>query len=340
MKLLTADWHLTDNPDEEYRWGVFDVVRKQMARHRATALVILGDLADRKDRHSAALLNRMRGAFMRLAEDCQQEIMLFPGNHDMPIVGESFWTFLDDLPNVTFISQPAEWDDGRALVLPYTDDPVAAWDDFDLGAYEAIFMHQPVNGATEKGRTVLTKKPFPELPPGPKVYSGDIHTPQVVGPVRYVGAPHPIKFGDRYRCQMLLVDHKYRVAKELELAPIARHMLRVGSIDKLKHLPTQPGDQAQVVFELGLDAMARWPAIRDEIQNWAVRAQVRLFSIEPSVVIEKTSIAGQPLDDVYYGQSDPADVLVLFAEQEGIAEVPLEAGVDFLRAAVARRAAL
>lgn len=339
MILLTADWHLTDNPDEEYRWEIFKSVRRWLRKYEK--LVICGDLTDRKDRHPAALLNRVLGEFRALAQDFPGRIVIFPGNHDLPLVGDSFWTFLGEVRGLEFISEPAEWYDGEVLVLPFTEDPVTAWADFDFDRYKAVLMHQPVDGARDAGSPKAVKgKPFPDLPRHLRIYSGDIHTPQAVKGVVYIGAPHPVKFGDRYECRMLVVDpNGWEIADEITMDPISRFMLTINDVAELEEVHAGAGDQAKVVCNIGLSQMGQWPAMRDAIYGWAERQEVRLFSVQPTVVLDGGAALRDEGAETWVEPLRPLDTLISFAEHEAIDEVTLELGAQFLEQAEKQRAA-
>ena len=57
--LLVSDLHLTDNPRDEYRWGIFGQIDSVIQTYQPSCLVILGDLTDKKDNHSSELVNRL-----------------------------------------------------------------------------------------------------------------------------------------------------------------------------------------------------------------------------------------------------------------------------------------
>ncbi len=337
--LISADWHLTDRPEEEYRWEVFRIVARWLRDNPGQSVAVLGDLADRKDRHSARLLNRMLTEFKTLAALLvgAGKIILFPGNHDLPLLGASFWSFLGEVDGVEFFSEPGEaYPD--LLVLPFVPNPEHDWAEFDLSAYRCVFMHQPVDGARDFGSTIdIHGTPMPELPKGLRVYSGDIHTPQKVGQVVYVGAPHPVKFGDRYPCRMLELDDDYRIAAVLELNPVRRHMLRVSTVEELRKADVVKGDQAKVVFEVALEEAKQWPSKRDEIYAWAAANGVQLFSVEPVVQMVARRKGGRAV--LAYGASDPQEVLEAFAAEEGLGEVQVEAGRVLLEKAQERKLA-
>ena len=61
MILVIGDLHLTDQPKDAYRFGIFKWIKKQIEKHQPEYTVILGDLTDKKDKHSAGLVNRIKG---------------------------------------------------------------------------------------------------------------------------------------------------------------------------------------------------------------------------------------------------------------------------------------
>lgn len=330
MLLLTADWHLTDNPADEYRWRVFDECRRILATlPNDTELFILGDLCDRKDRHSAKLVNRLVAELGRLIAGGTY-ITILMGNHDMPLNGPPFWQFLDSCfvgangaSAVAFVTEPLALAD--LLLLPYTHDPRKMWTTHDFSKYSAIFMHQTVTGVVENGFT-LENENMPELPANLTIYSGDIHTPQVVGNVTYVSAPHPVKFGDDYDCRMLLLDDAYKIVKQYDLAPMRKRMIDIQSVADLDKEATNPGDQVCVRLALSLDQVERWPIEEEVITRWAEARQVILTACEASVTATEVPLEGAPADF----DLEPAQVLALFADAENMADSLRAAGLALL----------
>ena len=91
--LIFTDIHLTDNPREEYRWRVFDdAIVQFLFLKKATDIMILGDLTDRKDNHSASLVNRLVRNVKRLAELAPVTVLM--GNHDYLDPINPFFGFL------------------------------------------------------------------------------------------------------------------------------------------------------------------------------------------------------------------------------------------------------
>lgn len=325
--ILTSDWHLTDNPADEYRWRVFDELAKAAQKYDDREVYMLGDLTDRKDRHSAELVNRVVASFMKLLVN-NVHITVLMGNHDKPISGTPFWQFLKTTyvqGALDFVTAPLAA--GDLLLLPYSADPRVDWQGIPFARYKAIFMHQTVTGAVGNNGVVLENKNMPLFPRGPKLYSGDIHTPQVINRVSYVGAPHHVAFGDNYTCRMLRLDDSYSIAQEITLKPPSKWMIRVSSKAELTAHPIVRLDQARVIYKLPLSDIEHWPEIHDWIANWGELRSVILVSIEPD--IEGTSALSEeelPTFDV-----EPESVLRMFAEAEEIDETLLSAGLEFVR---------
>jgi hypothetical protein len=133
------------------------------------------------------------------------------------------------------------------LLLPYTANPKETWHGIRLSSYAALFMHATVTGAVVENGVVMENSKFPILPRSCKVYSGDVHVPQTVANITYVGAPYPIKFGDKYPCRMLLLDEHYNIKLQIPLQSLRKIMLDISSVG-LRHLQIRHGDQVKIRF--------------------------------------------------------------------------------------------
>ena len=99
--LLIGDTHLTDKPRDAYRFGIFEWIAKQQAKYKPEATFIMGDLCDAKDRHSAALVNRLVDELGTL-----NEVYILMGNHDYIDHNTPFFKFLSKLEGVHFVTKP------------------------------------------------------------------------------------------------------------------------------------------------------------------------------------------------------------------------------------------
>ena len=342
--LLTSDWHLTDLPRDEYRWGIFDACARWIEAQKIATpqIYMLGDLTDRKDRHSAALVNRIEDEFTRLL-DLGASISVLKGNHDQPLNGPPFWSILDYIrpgndpaSGINFYTTKHGNLNNGLLLLPYSDNPEADWDNIPWDKYKAAFIHQTVTGAVGNNGMVLENPRMIKMPKHLKVYSGDIHTTQMVGNVYYIGAPHPIAFGDTYPSQIVELTDDFKVSRVIVLSTIQKLMLRISDLGELRKVKVNPRDQVRVVYTLPIAAIDQWAAIQDHVVAWAKTSEVDLFSVEALIEgeapTEATNIANP--DVPHMAASTPQHILRLFAESEAIDARMLETGEELLKEAM------
>ena len=136
MILLSADWHLDDQPQNEYRWLVFDQVRSVVSSYQIDAVFVLGDMVDRRDRFSAAFVNRLLFELRDLAKHTQ--IFILRGNHDTTLKLPNYFEFITE-KNIYYISQPTNYGK-KALLLPFTPNPREDWKELGLRKFNALFM--------------------------------------------------------------------------------------------------------------------------------------------------------------------------------------------------------
>ena len=66
-RIILADLHLDDTPLTEYRWNIFPTIMSLCKDYNIKLIDILGDITDKKDRHSAILTNRLIENFFDLS---------------------------------------------------------------------------------------------------------------------------------------------------------------------------------------------------------------------------------------------------------------------------------
>ena len=316
MYLLTADWHLDDNPDNEYRWLVFDYVCEALGNYPILGVFILGDIVDRKDRHSAALVNRLLAELHRIDVD----VTVLRGNHDTTLQPPCYFEWLHG-----YISMPTRMRGNALLLLPFSANPREDWQHLQLAEFRAVFMHATVSGAVVDRGYVLDNPRMPPLPPGPRYYSGDIHHPQQVGNLVYVGAPHPTKFGDDYRCRMLLVDEdSFEVVEEIILDPPRKWMIDIRSVADLeKFRQMRRGDQVKLRLSCRPGAVDELAQAEAQIAEWARRSGVTLAGTEV--------IVNAPLGNGVDTNLAPEAILRQFAAQEALTTELLGVGLQLLK---------
>ncbi len=282
--LITGDLHLTDREQDEYRWDVFAWLAEKILQHAVDALVIVGDLTEFKDNHSSKLVNRLVGELLGL----ETPTHILKGNHDYVDKASPFFEFMGKLhsANVKFYSEitlavlyPVH-DGGtrqKALFLPHTRSPKKDWASPPLGVEDFIFLHQTLQGAVgENGQPLegVSVDLFDKSIVGDAVViAGDVHVPQRIGNVRYVGAPHPVDFGDSFQPRALLVEGfggraGHRIIN-LKRDTLKKRILRIkgvaGLVRQVNAQQLSKGDRVKLVVTLPRAEFVRWEQHKAEL---------------------------------------------------------------------------
>ena len=289
-RLLLADLHFTDNPLDDYRWKVFDWIKEIDEKYKFDYLYILGDLTERKDRHSAQLVNRVVKELNNLWDECGIEVVLLKGNHDFIDSDTPFFGFLKNNEHISYVCKVddnSHRNDDSELFLPYTATPDEDWKDIDFSKYERIYMHQSVigsianNGMEMKEGLPRDHRIFKECKG--RIYSGHIHKSQTIDidgcTFDYVGSPYPVYFGDKGDWKGLIMDSKGIVSTVLH-PTITRHMIDIGDVKELKKYSLKSGDQCKVRLKLHRTDNYMWTKYRDEIKEYIEKKGVQMVSLE------------------------------------------------------------
>ncbi len=288
-------------------------------------MIILGDLTDSKDRHSAALVNRVVQAIKKLQVPA---IKILVGNHDWLKAGQEFFKFLNVLPNVEYIFKPSEDQDiggPSAYYLPYSKNPAKDWAGLDFSHYDYLFMHQTRPGAVSSNGQAMEGEPLPTLNAG-KVYSGDIHVPQVCGPITYVGSPYQVHFGDDFKPRCILLEHGGREV-DLHFETISRRAVTVSSLRQLRRQDFRRGDQVKLTVELSESEKHDWQKIKREALAILKAADVEVHGMKLSVKAGGTRLvaakAGGPV-------LSPRDVVQRFIDAEELGGETYDAALEVI----------
>ena len=324
--LFFTDTHIDDQPQNEYRWKVFQTVREIVREYEVDYVYNLGDMIDRKDRFSGAFVNR-------LVEELEETgrhapLTILAGNHDAPLRGPAFFQFVNRLAGrVRYVTEPTV--DGRLLLLPFTPTPFEDWAGIKFSDFRAALMHVTVEGAVSENGTELVGTQLPPIPKGMRLFSGDVHVPQQIKRLglTYVGCPHPIKFGDRFTPRMLVVDgNTFDVVAEVPVKTIRKHAVEVGSLDELRALDVDPGDQVRVKFNLSTDDVERLGEVEAALVEWARERRVDVRSPEFAV-----QGRGGGLGDDVDLEVKPVTLLRQFGEVEELGVDLMSVGDELLR---------
>lgn len=291
--LITADWHLSVNPRDAYRFHFVETALPALLRREKVGLLLfLGDVTEIKDGHDAVLVNRIVAVFETLSKICP--IICLQGNHDFLASPSSpFFEFLSKLqgerihwvrvptPLAALKNVPAAFQQAeRTILLPYSANCERDWDNVALDDYDWAFAHQCFTGARSDSGFELSGVPLSIFPPRLQVVSGDIHKPQELGQLTYVGSPYAVDFGDCTETRTLLWDGI--TLKSLPYKGPQKRLFSVGDVRTLDDIDTvQKGDILKI--RVSIDSPDEWPDTRKRIQAWADARGYTLHQALPTV---------------------------------------------------------
>ncbi len=314
--LLSSDLHLTDNPEDRYRWDVMSWIGEQADLHRVDEIHFLGDLTDKKDRHNAALVNRIVDMIGALAY--KRPVHILMGNHDFIAESDAFFKFLGRIPGVYYYDKP--YDSDFILALPFSRTPVEAWTPH-IKTFEGeyIFFHGTIDGCVVENGTLMSGIPR-ELFKGFRAFAGDIHVPQVLGPVTYVGAPYPIRFGDKFQPRILLLDLDTGETESIPVPTLKKHTLTISNPSDLEHVNWSENDQVKVRLSLPVDQMGLLDSYKERIQAICQKDGVKLSGLELM----------RPTDTPYKDEQAPklsnGDIFDSFCKKEQLSQALINKG--------------
>lgn len=290
--LVTGDWHLNDNPRDDYRHRFQRRFRDLVEKHQAKTVVMLGDLTEAKEGHNAHLVNRIVQELSVLAKLAR--VIILKGNHDYIDPACPFFGFLGKIHNVEWVGQPRvlQINEKAYLFLPHTSDWEAAWNPTFFktmckDGVDTIFAHQTFKGACSETGQILEGASIDVIPKGLSVISGDVHVPQDLGRITYVGAPYTIRFGDVFEPRILKIKGTTRTSI---LCPgPQKYLIKANSVESaIKQINRHPEDILKIQIDWDADQVEKWGAARRELLEWAASKNIPLHGVEASVESKKT----------------------------------------------------
>lgn len=328
--LLVSDLHFTAAPRDAYRFGIFPWLKQTCKAKGVKALAILGDLTDAKDNHPARLVNAIVSGLTDVAR-AVEDVYILCGNHDYLEAGHPFFAFLNHVPNIRFIAAPFEppAEDCTSLFLPHTKSPARDWADINFELFQYVFMHQTVTGSVASNGMKMDGEPLPEVGAAWRVYSGDIHVPQVVGSVEYVGSPYHVHFGDRFTPRAVLLPRRGK-AEDLYFPCLQRFVIDAVGLDGVRRalMKTQPGDQVKVRIHLDASEVHGWAKVRREVALMARNAEVEAHGIELVAPKARRRLVDSSAPRIK--KRSEAEVVADYVAREELGAEALEAAYDLI----------
>ena len=292
---VTADWHLTMRPQDSYRWEFLKWLVGYIVKERIGRLFILGDITDDKDRHPSELVNRLVTALTEGIVPHGCRIYIVRGNHDATDPSVPFFGFLNVASEISFINRPTRLCLNGVNVMMIPHGTLASCSISPRA--DLILMHDIVRGARVANRVLDVGLNAADLVSSRRkrcILSGDIHWPQKVHGVEYVGAPYPIDFGDDYDGRVLVgFGNKW---KSVATPRFRKWMADLRSGQTLgQALPdAKSGDMVRIRVWLKRRDYDSWAAIRQSVLEEAgkmslVVGSLELFSLGQAVSLSSKS---------------------------------------------------
>lgn len=274
--LVTSDTHFSDNPRDAYRFKLFDFLSEQKEKHKVNYILHLGDVTEKKNDHSASLVN----SIIKGLKTLDAPIYIDRGNHDGLNPSLPYFHFLNEIPGIIFCTDFCVSHKLKLAFIPHQRDE----SDFHKyikqvpDGYIAL-LHQTVTGAISETGQQMTGF---SVPPNRAraIYSGDIHNPHKVGSVSYIGSPYPVRMGDNYKARVLLLDVNENNIVETDLhfdAPKKLH-LHIRDVSEIPKLTK--GDQVKITLELTRAEIVEWANHKKGIMDHCQQNGIEVHGFE------------------------------------------------------------
>jgi DNA repair exonuclease SbcCD nuclease subunit len=325
--LLTSDTHLSDRPKDRYRFGLFDWLATQQERHAVTATFILGDITDKKDNHSALLVNKTVNSLLKL----RPPIYLLKGNHDFIDPANPFFEFLNYVDGIEFINEPLFVRQLGVAFLPHqpSQEALDAACDVIPAQIEAVMTHQCYQGAiAETGAALTGLRASPIEAKRPKgIWAGDVHKPQrLSGGVTYVGAPYHKRFGDDFQPRVLLVENG--IEQNLYYPSLHKWALTVHDGDEiLNNVNLHKGDQVKITIQMTAEEVIEWNQYKQRVLDACKERGVEVFGVRLEITSSRRKSAVKHDSTL----KRPDEILEEFCKSEKVAANIKRVGFELLK---------
>jgi hypothetical protein len=328
-RLVTSDWQLADGERDRYRLDMLEHYMKPLiSKYQPDQFIFLGDLTEAKDNHPASLVNEIVEFFDEVGKCC--EVIFLQGNHDFLHKANPFFKFLQGIGAVEWIDTPTVKD--NCLYLPHTRDYKKDWKGVHLEGYDFIFAHNIFTGVMANGRK-LSGIPTDIFPNSAFVISGDVHEPQSFGVVTYVGSPVLCDFGDHYQPRVLLLDGTK--VKSIKVHGRQKRLINC-SVDRYcgarelnYDLDANANDIVKIQVHMEMEDVAQWAEIRTEVEQWAVKNNFVVNTIQPIVAY----VQGERQQIVDSGKKSDAEYVDAFVKRNGADDRTARIGREIIETA-------
>lgn len=333
--LLIGDLHLTDKPQDEYKWKIFDQIAEQCWNTEATNVIVAGDIFHHKDRHPSSLVNRFVDNLVFLRDRVVWHFL--KGNHDYIQSDEPFLRFLNQIEGVYFVTEPEviSFPAGvRVLFLPHSLTAPFDWPQMDFSKYDYVFFHQTLKGAEVESGVRMDASVGRDIFENVRVgaYGGDIHVPQqIYENTWYVGTPYPTRFGDNFKPRIFRFEGEAKPTS-VKLRNIKKHVVRVRSPEDLETHTYRDGDQLRVVLQLERKQFPDWSEFKRGVYEWAKERNVEVHGVEVERLDDGHDEQTKPeQEESAQVAQTPTGIVSDYCERHGVDELTAKVGQELVR---------
>lgn len=256
-------------------------------------------------------------------------VLVLKGNHDGVDENLPYFDFLNHIEGLSFVTHPT-YLENKFLMLPHSKSPEADWQLEDIRRAKYIFCHCTVSGSKSESGIELEGVSLDWFADTKaKIYAGDVHVPQKVGNVEYVGAPYPIRFGDKFHPRAVLLSGD-GTAEDLHYPSPKRVTLDL-DIEQGALLPSylQANDQVKVRVHLRRSEYSAWHSLRKEVMQACKAEKIVLAGVELKTIQEELLLACNK-DEATNLHLHPHQVVENFGKTHELSEALVELGKTFL----------
>ena len=269
--IITSDWHLAESYKVRYRFDIFEFLAGLSSDRGIDTVFFLGDLTHNKDRHSGKFIRKVIDSFRYMfSKSPIKRFFYLIGNHDR--INHPTFSILGDIfgDRVVVVDEPMALQQYDVFMIPHQDDHNV----FSKHVREAkssgismLFVHQIFTGAAFDNRAQSIAS-F-SIPNGFTVFSGDVHVPQVIDNVTYVGSPFSVSFGFTYEPRVIVFDGREYVSVPTRL--VRKIVVKCGVDDiyrEIGKLDLRDNDMVRVHVETVPLTAKRMKEITDDVRKF------------------------------------------------------------------------
>lgn len=311
--LLISDLHFDDGVAHEYKWNIFNKIKSIKNKTPFDALFILGDLTDKKDRHSGRLVNRIVGHIM----DLNIPTWILRGNHDGLDPDYPYFDFLNYCQDIRFIKE-IEFDYDEE----YFKKAIAFYPHGTADQYKEIpdsisFFHQTFRGVLYENGQIADNEELVLPQFGSLCFSGDIHEPQQVGDVIYIGSPYHTRYGDSFNPRVILLDTTKNSYVSIPTDMPKKITLEIASIEDFnKKISKYLNDMVRIQIQENDISLKVYTHITERLKEFP--------NIQSIQMIKEEAIKFQPIKATSYSHKE---LINTYGKNKEVEDIFIEKGI-------------